>query len=58
MKRAELNELKAKIAEKTEKANDLEDLAGKINNSPLLSQLKKLLPEEVLAVLTKYGSKK
>jgi hypothetical protein len=58
MKRAELNAIKAKIAEKRDKANDLETLVAKINSSPLFSQFKKLLPDEVLAVLEKYGHTK
>ena len=58
MKRAELDALKAKIAEKRDKANDLETLVAKINSSPLFSQLKKLLPDEVLAALEKHNHSK
>lgn len=54
MNRKELNELKAKIAEKQEKASDLDILVTKIMELPY-GQLKKVLTEDVLAVLAKYG---
>ena len=54
MNRAKLNELKAKIAEKNEKATDLDIIVGEIMKLPP-GQLKKVLTDEVLAVLAKYG---
>lgn len=54
MNRKKLNELKAQIAEKREKASDLDVLVAKIMELPY-GQLKKVLTEEVLAVLAKYG---
>lgn len=54
MNRKELNELKAKIAEKQEKASDLDIIVGQIMELPY-GQLKKVLTEEVMAVLAKYG---
>jgi hypothetical protein len=54
MKRAELNELKAKISAKADKANDLDILVTEIMKLPP-GQLKKVLTDEVLAVLKKYG---
>lgn len=54
MTRAELNELKAKIAEEKDKADDLDVIVGKIMELPY-GQLKKVLSPEVLAVLAKYG---
>lgn len=54
MKRAELNELKARIAEKKDKANDLDIIVGQIMQLPY-GQLKKVLTDEVIAVLKKYG---
>jgi len=54
-------ELKAKIiaynkvvAERKEKADDLDIIVAQIIKLPY-GQLKKVLTEEVLAVLTKYG---
>lgn len=54
-------ELKAKIiaynkvvAEKTEKATDLDILVAEIMKLPY-GQLKKVLTDEVMAVLAKYG---
>ena len=54
-------ELKAKILgfnksvrEKTEKATDLDILVAEIRKLPY-GQLKKVLTEEVLAVLARYG---
>lgn len=54
MKRAELNALKAAIAEKKDKANDLDIIVEQIMKLPY-GQLKKVLTDEVLAVLKKYG---
>ena len=54
MKRAELDALKAKIAEKNDRATDLDILVGEIMNLPP-GQLKKVLTDEVMAVLAKYG---
>lgn len=54
MKRAELNAIKAKISEKKEKANDLDVLVSKIMELPY-GQLKKVLTDDVMAVLKKYG---
>ena len=54
MKRAELDALKAKIAEKNDKATDLDSIVGEIMKLPP-GQLKKVLTDEVLAVLAKYG---
>ena len=54
MKRAELNAIKAKIAEKNDKANDLDIIVGEIMKLPP-GQLKKVLIDDVLAVLAKYG---
>ena len=54
MNRKELNILIARIAEKKEKAADLDILISKIMELPL-GQLKKVLTEDVLAVLAKYG---
>lgn len=54
MKRAELNALKANITEKKDKANDLDIIVGEIMKLPH-GQLKKVLTDEVMAVLAKYG---
>ena len=54
MKRAELDALKANIAEKKEKATDLDIIVSEIMKLPP-GQLKKVLTEEVMAVLAKYG---
>ena len=54
MKRAELNELKRKISEKKEKATDMDIVVSELLKLPP-GQLKKVLTEEVLAVLAKYG---
>ncbi len=54
MNRKELSELKAKIAEKQEKANDLDIIVSQFAKLPW-GQLKKLLTDEVVAVLEKYG---
>lgn len=42
------------VAEKTEKATDLDIIVGQIMKLPY-GQLKKVLTDEVLAVLKKYG---
>lgn len=54
MKRKELNALKAQIVEKKEKASDLDVLISEIMKLPY-GQLKKVLTDEVMAVLAKYG---
>lgn len=54
MNRAKLNELKKAIAEKKDKATDLDILVGEIMKLPH-GQLKKVLTDEVMAVLAKYG---
>lgn len=54
MTRKELNAVKAKIAEKQEKASDLDIIVSQIMALPH-GQLKKVLTDEVMAVLEKYG---
>lgn len=54
MKRAELDALKVNLAEKKTKASDLDVLVAQIMNLPY-GQLKKVLTDEVMAVLEKYG---
>ena len=54
MKRAELDALKAKIGEKNEKASDLDIIVNQVMALPY-GQLKKVLTDEVIAVLRKYG---
>ena len=54
MNRKKLNELKAKLLEKREKASDLDIIVSQMMQLPY-GQLKKVLTEEVLAVLGKYG---
>ena len=54
MKRAELDALKASIADKKTKANDLDIIVAQIMQLPY-GQLKKVLTDEVMAVLEKYG---
>ena len=54
MKRAELDALKGKISEKKEKASDLDIIVNQIMQLPY-GQLKKVLTDEVMAVLAKYG---
>ena len=54
MNRKELDALKAQIAEKKEKASDLDVIVAEIMKLPY-GQLKKVLTDEVLAVLAKYG---
>ena len=55
MNRKELNDMKARLAEKVGKASDMEVLTGALLALPP-GQVKKLLTDEtVLAVLRKYG---
>lgn len=54
MKRAELDALKANIVDKKSKATDLDIVVSEIMNLPY-GQLKKVLTDEVMAVLEKYG---
>ena len=54
MKRAELNALKANIAEKKTKSDDLDIIVSQIMTLPP-GQLKKVLTDEVIEVLKKYG---
>ena len=54
MNRKELNEIKNKILERTDKANDLDIIVAQIMQLPY-GQLKKVLTDEVMAVLEKYG---
>lgn len=57
MTRKELNALKAKIAEKKEKASDLDVIVSQVMALPY-GQLKKVLTDEVMDVLEKYGYSK
>ena len=54
MKRNELEALKVLIAEKKQNASDLDVIVSQIMDLPY-GQLKKLLTDEVMAVLEKYG---
>ncbi len=54
MTRKELDALKAKITEKQEKASDLDVIVAQVMALPY-GQLKKVLTNEVMAVLGKYG---
>ena len=54
MKRAELDALKANIAEKKEKATDMDIIISQIMTLPY-GQLKKVLTDEVMVVFEKYG---
>lgn len=54
MKRKDLDELKAKIAEKKCKADDLDIIVSQMMTLPH-GQLKKVLTEAVMKVLEKYG---
>ena len=49
-----INVIKRSISEKKEKASDLDIIVSQIMQLPY-GQLKKVLTEEVLAVLAKYG---
>ena len=55
MKRSVLEQLKAKAIQRKEKATDADAMITAL--VPLLSTLKKLLPEEVVSVLEKYKDK-
>ena len=52
--RGKLNKLKTSAAERKEKSTDLDILVSEIMKLPP-GQLKKVLTDEVLAVLEKYG---
>lgn len=54
MTRSELNALKARIKEHKTKASDLDVIVSQIMRLPY-GQLKKVLTEDVIAVLAKYG---
>jgi hypothetical protein len=54
MTRTELNALEANILDRKEKAADLDVIVSEIVKLPY-GQLKKVLTEEVMAVLEKYG---
>lgn len=54
MKRKELNELKQTILSKQNKTDDLDIVVSQMMLLPY-GQLKKVLTDEVLAVLKKYG---
>ena len=54
MTRKELNALKEQISERKEKASDLDVIVSQVMALPY-GQLKKLLTNEVMAVLEKYG---
>lgn len=54
MKRSELNAIKASILDKKEKASDLDVIVSEVMKLPY-GQLKKVLTDEVMAVLAKYG---
>lgn len=57
MTKAEIKALKAKIQEHKEKATDMDILINAIKELPY-GQLKKVLTQEVLDVLAKYGYSK
>lgn len=54
MTNAEFKAIKAKIAAHKEKATDMDILVNAIKKLPY-GQLKKMLTDEVIAVLEKYG---
>lgn len=54
MNRTRLNELKSRIRDNHRKASDLDVLIKQIMKLPY-GQLKKVLTDDVLAVLAKYG---
>ena len=56
MNRNRLNELKAQIIRRKEKESDLDVLVAEILKLPY-GQIKKVLTENVMAVLEKYGYK-
>lgn len=53
MNRKELDALKAQIGEKKEKSSDLDVIVAEVMKLPY-GQLKKVLTDEVMAVLEKY----
>lgn len=54
MTKAEFNALKAKVKEIREKSTDMDTMVNAIMKLPY-GQLKKVLSDEVMAVLEKYG---
>jgi hypothetical protein len=54
MTNAEFKAIKAKIVAQKEKATDLDIIVSQIMQLPY-GQLKKILTDEVIAVLAKYG---
>lgn len=54
MKKAEFEALKARAREIREKSDDMDVIVAQIMKLPY-GQLKKVLTDEVLAVLAKYG---
>lgn len=54
MTRKELDALKARIAERTDKSTDLDIIVNRVMVLPY-GQLKKVLTDDVMAVLKKYG---
>lgn len=54
MTNAEFKSIKAKIVAQKEKATDLDIIVSQIMQLPY-GQLKKVLTDEVIAVLAKYG---
>ena len=54
MKKSDLNRIKQAISDKKAKADDLDTLVNAIMKLPY-GQLKKVLTDEVLEVLAKYG---
>ena len=52
--RAKIIDYNKSVAERTEKANDMDVLVTEIMKLPY-GQLKKVLTDEVIAVLAKYG---
>ena len=54
MTRARLNALKASVVERKEKSSDMDILVSAFKKLPF-GQFKKLMSEELLAVLAKYG---
>ena len=54
MTRKELDALKSSILDRKEKASDLDVIVAQIMKLPY-GQLKKVLSDEVMAVLEKYG---
>ncbi|MGM9640551.1 MAG: hypothetical protein ACI3V3_04220 [Faecousia sp.] len=54
MTRSELNTMKAAVLERKGKASDLDIIVAQVMKLPY-GQLKKVLNDDVLAVLAKYG---